>query len=62
MLGYYLSHGFDQAKVEVKQQQESGDPDKTDVSLNVTEGQQVFVDRVLLSGIEHTRPTVVERR
>jgi outer membrane protein insertion porin family len=62
MLGYYLSHGFAQAKVEVKQQAESGDAQKTDVSLDVVEGQQVFVDRVLLSGIQHTRPAVVARQ
>ena len=62
MLGYYLSHGFEQARVEVKQQPESGDPAKTDVSLIVTEGKQVFVDRVLMSGIAHTRPAVVARQ
>ena len=61
MFGYYLSHGFEQAKVEVKQQAESTDAQKTDVVLNVTEGEQVFVDRVLRSGIVHTRPLVVAR-
>ena len=30
------------------------------MSLNVTEGQQVFVNRVLLSGMEKTKPKVVE--
>jgi outer membrane protein assembly factor BamA len=62
MLGYYLSHGFAQAKVEVKQQVENGDAEKMDVALNVTEGQQVFVNQVLLSGIGHTRPAVVARQ
>ena len=62
VLQYYLSHGFDQVKVEIKQQKERSDADKTDVSLNVTEGQQVFVNRVLLSGMEKTKPKVVERR
>jgi outer membrane protein assembly factor BamA len=61
MYGYYLSHGFEQAKVEVKQQTESADAKKTDVVLNVSEGEQVFVDRVLRSGIVHTRPSVVAR-
>jgi len=61
ILGYYLSHGFAQAKVEAKLQPES-DAQKTDVVLNVTEGQQVFVDQVLLSGIGHTRPAVVARQ
>jgi outer membrane protein insertion porin family len=59
ILDYYLSHGFEEARVEVKQQTESDDAAKMDVTLNVTEGQQVFVDRVLLSGVVHTRPSVV---
>jgi outer membrane protein assembly factor BamA len=61
ILGYYLSHGFAKAKVEVKLQPES-DAQKTDVALNVIEGEQVFVNQVLLSGIEHTRQAVVARR
>jgi outer membrane protein insertion porin family len=60
VLQYYLSHGFDQVKVEIRQAKEGEGSDKTNVSLNVTEGQQVFVDRVLLSGVEKTRPKVVE--
>lgn len=60
VLQYYLSHGFEQAKVEIKQQKEAADPDKTDVSLNVVEGRQVFVNRVLLSGVAKTRPKVVQ--
>jgi outer membrane protein insertion porin family len=60
VLQYYLAHGFDQVKVEIKQSKETADADKTDVSLNVTEGQQVFVNKVLLSGIENTRPKVVQ--
>jgi outer membrane protein assembly factor BamA len=62
ILSYYLSHGFAQARVDVKQQIESGDPEKMDVSLNVIEGQQVFVDQVLLSGIVHTRPSVIAKQ
>jgi len=60
VLQYYLAHGFDQVKVEIKQNKEAQDADKTDVSLTVTEGQQVFVDRVLLSGVEKTKPREVE--
>ena len=62
ILGYYLSHGFAQAKIEVKQQVEGGDAAKTDLTLNVTEGEQVFVDRVLLSGIVHAKPNVVAKQ
>src|ERR1019366_5596581 len=42
ILDYYLSHGFAEAKVVVKQQTESGDAAKMDVVLDVTEGRQVF--------------------
>ena len=44
VLQYYLAHGFDQVKVEIKQTKEAAGTDKTDVSLDVTEGQQVFVE------------------
>jgi outer membrane protein insertion porin family len=62
VLGYYLSHGFDQVKVEIRQSLERTDPTRTDVSLNVVEGQQVFIDRVLLSGVDRTRPSVVQNQ
>jgi outer membrane protein insertion porin family len=61
ILNYYLSHGFAQAKVDVKQQA-AGDGARMNVTLAVTEGDQVFVDRVLLSGLVHTRQNVVDSR
>jgi len=60
VLGYFVSRGFDQARVEIKQQVEPTDATKTDVTLNVVEGQQVFINKVLLSGVNHTREKVVE--
>jgi len=60
VLQYYLAHGFEQVKVEIKQTKEKAGSDKTDVALNVTEGQQVFVNHVLLSGVEYTKPKLVE--
>jgi outer membrane protein insertion porin family len=59
VLQYYLAHGFDQVRVEIKQAKGEGDANKTNVSLNVTEGQQVFVNRVLLSGVVKTKPKIV---
>lgn len=61
VLSYYLSNGFDQIKVEVKQNNDSADATKVNVSLNVTEGPQVFINHVLVSGIDHTRPKVVQK-
>ncbi len=60
VLSYYVSNGFDQARVEIKQTNEAGDPTRTDVTLNVTEGQQVFIDKVLLSGAARTKPKLVQ--
>jgi outer membrane protein insertion porin family len=60
VLEYYLSHGFDQVRVEIRQDKNDAGADKTNVALNVTEGQQVFIDRVLLSGVEKTKPSVVQ--
>ncbi len=60
VLGYFVSRGFDQARVEIKQKVESADPTKTDVTLNVVEGQQVFVNKVLRSGLNHTKAKVVD--
>ncbi|CAN5644871.1 outer membrane protein assembly factor [soil metagenome] len=62
VLSYYVSHGFEQARVEIKQQKETNDPTLTDVSLIVTEGKQVFVNHVLVSGIKHTKPKVVKNQ
>ncbi len=62
VLSYYLSHGFDQVKVDVQIHKEAKVATNTDVVLTVDEGQQVFVDRVLLSGLHFTRPKVVENR
>lgn len=60
VLGYYVSHGFDQARTEIKQQVETADPTRTDVTITVAEGEQVFIDRVLLSGIKNVKPKLVQ--
>jgi outer membrane protein insertion porin family len=59
VLTYYLSHGFDQAKIDI-QLQKTNDAERSNVSLVVSEGQQVFVNHVLLSGLGFTRPKVVQ--
>ena len=60
ILSYYLSNGYDHATVEIKQTVETADPSKTDVALGVSEGEQVAIDHVLLSGVVRTKPKVVE--
>jgi outer membrane protein insertion porin family len=59
ILANLLSNGFDQARVEVMQNVDKTDPSKVDVSYVATEGNQVFVSKIVESGIGHTKPKVV---
>ena len=61
LLTDYLSRGFHQAQVDVAQQIEAADPNKVDVVFHITEGQQIFVRNVLLTGLHYTRPETVAR-
>lgn len=55
----YLSRGFDQAKVEVEEHNQAGDTGQVDVVFHITEGKQIFVRNVLLTGLHYTRPDTV---
>ncbi len=57
----YLSRGFDQVQVEVEQQTEPSDATKVDVTFHIHEGPQIFVRRVLLTGLHFTRPDTVAK-
>ncbi|HEY1160595.1 MAG TPA: POTRA domain-containing protein, partial [Terracidiphilus sp.] len=63
LLTALMSRGFntDQVRVEVVQQIETTDPSKVDVVFHITEGQQIFVRKVLLTGLNYTRPDTVAR-
>ena len=43
------------------QQIERADPSKVDVVFHITEGQQIFVRKVLLTGLHYTRPETVAK-
>ena len=60
ILSYYLSNGFDKARVELTQKVEAQDKLKTDIAYKITEGDQVSIDRVLQSGIRYTRQATVQ--
>lgn len=62
ILTYYLSHGFSNATVNMVQQPSSKDPNLIDITMNISEGDQIFVNRVLISGLHYTRPSTVEDR
>jgi outer membrane protein assembly factor BamA len=59
ILTYYYSHGFDHATVALTQQQESKHPNRIDIAMHVTEGRQIFVNKVLISGLHSTRQSTV---
>ena len=62
ILNYYFNHGFPNASLEVSTAPVSGVADRMEVTMTITEGRQFFVDQVLLSGLVHTRPHIVQRR
>jgi outer membrane protein insertion porin family len=57
----YLSRGFEQPQVDVTEKADPVDPAKVDVVFHITEGPQVFVRKVLLTGLHFTRPDTVQR-
>ena len=61
LLTDYLSRGYDQVQIEVEQETTANDPTKVDVVFHIHEGQQIFVRKVLLSGLHFTRPDTVEK-
>jgi outer membrane protein assembly complex protein YaeT len=61
ILNYYFNHGFSNAALEISIKPEAGQPNQEDVDFNIQEGEQFFVNRVMLSGLEHTREYVVQR-
>jgi outer membrane protein insertion porin family len=61
VVNYYYNHGFPDIQFESTYQRLSENPNLVDVTFNIQEGDQVFVNRVLLSGLHYTRPYVVNR-
>jgi outer membrane protein insertion porin family len=61
ILNEYYNLGFPKVKFNYTTQPEADNPNKIDVSYKITEGPQVFVDKVLIAGLNYTHPAVVER-
>jgi outer membrane protein insertion porin family len=58
---YYFNRGFPEVRFESSARAEQGKPDRMDVTYKITEGPQVFVDKLLLSGLHYTKGFVVDR-
>jgi outer membrane protein insertion porin family len=61
VLNYYFNRGFPNATFEASAKPVSGEPNHMDVTYKIQEGEQVFVSQILVSGLNYTRPFVVQR-
>jgi outer membrane protein insertion porin family len=61
ILTYYFNNGFPDAAFEYAAKPAPGQPNRMDLTYTIREGQQFFVDRVLVDGLNYTRPYVVRR-
>ena len=61
ILEQYYNLGFPKVKFDYTTQPEADNPNRIDVVYTINEGAQVFVDKVLISGLNYTRPFIVER-
>ncbi|HSK42735.1 MAG TPA: POTRA domain-containing protein [Candidatus Binatia bacterium] len=61
ILERYYNLGFRKVTFDYTTQPEADNPNKIDVGYKINEGAQVFVDKVLISGMNYTRPFIVER-
>jgi len=58
---YYFNHGFPEVKFEATARPLKDAPERMEVTYKITEGPQVFLDKILVSGLHYTRPFIVER-
>ncbi len=61
VLSEYFNRGFPNAVFQFSAIPSPVQPNQVNVSYTIKEGQQFFVNRILVDGLEHTRPYVVER-
>ena len=62
ILNYYFNNGYPNATMEVSTAPIGSDEAQIAVTFTIQEGEQFFVDQVLVSGLVHTRPYVVQRK
>jgi outer membrane protein assembly complex protein YaeT len=62
LLTYYMTLGFNDARVDVSQAADPADANKMNVAFHVAEGSQSFVRKVVVTGLHYTRPDTVSPR
>ena len=61
LLNYYFNRGFPGASFEAAAKPMPGEPNRMDVTFKVQEGERVSVDNVFVSGLNFTKPFIVQR-
>lgn len=61
ILNHYFNRGYSNASLEVAPQASTDQPGREDVTFRIEEGEQFVVNQVMVSGLEHTRPYIVDR-
>ena len=59
ILNLYFNHGFPNATLDITTQPSADN--REDVTYTIQEGEQFFVDQVMVSGLDHTHDYVVQR-
>ena len=59
---YYYNHGYPDAQFDSTATPVAGEANRMDINYKIVEGQHVAVNQVILTGLENTRPYIVDRR
>lgn len=62
LVDFYFNQGFPQVQFEASVKPVENDPQHVDVTYTIAEGERVYVENVLVSGLAHTRRGWVSRR
>ncbi|MGC2171017.1 MAG: POTRA domain-containing protein [Candidatus Sulfotelmatobacter sp.] len=61
ILNYYFNHGFSNATLDIATKPAAGQPNREHVTYTIQEGEQFFVNQVMVAGLDHTRDYIVQR-
>ena len=59
---FYYNRGFPDVQFESAVKPVEGEPYRMDVTYTIAEGQRVDVERLIVAGLEHTRPYILNRQ
>ncbi|HVP53196.1 MAG TPA: POTRA domain-containing protein [Terriglobales bacterium] len=62
LANFYFNRGFPEVTVTYAAHSAAEDPTRMNVTYTIREGERVYVNQVLVSGLNYTRPSVVEKR